>query len=79
MKPLTQLVGVVAFLATLGCLFQGFSIPSKYSLANASAIQLTQVYAEQQTWLLAAVALGIIALCCIVAARDLYDPMHPTT
>lgn len=77
MKPLTQLLGVVAFLATLACIFQGFSIPSKYNLGAASAVQMTQVYGEIQTWLLAAVACGIVALICVVSAPPkLEDPFH---
>ena len=49
----------------LGMIYTAWSVPSKYNLSAASAIQATQVYAEAQTDAL--IGIGLLVTCAVFA------------
>lgn len=74
MRDLAKALAALSFLGGAGMLFFAFSTLSSYSLTNASAIQMTQVYSEGMYRALLGIGLLVMALVCVVVV---YSPQEP--
>lgn len=70
MKTFVNLLSAVALLAGIGALVYAFTTPGRYALIEASAIQITQVYAEATLYAVIAVGILLVAVVLQAAGRQ---------
>ena len=69
MKAIVEVVGAIVLVGGIIALVKALSTPGSYAINDASAIQISQVYAEATYWAVIAVAAFVLAGVLMLAAN----------